>query len=643
MSKFVRRQESAMFVTWPLLTTSLDTENGVNLQNNDNEVEPILQKGKTRMRNPERWVRNQRKVNRNSVKQYINSAGNVIPEKKQRPRCQCKGNCYELFTESQIAVSRASGNIVPKQDMRGKHSNRPNKLAADVVATVREHIESFPPRESYYSRNESQKKYLPAELTYDLLKKKEQTKPRITYDFYYRYFVEHFNLSFGFPRTDTCSTCDMINVQIESAPNRKEKQCILQRKELHLRKAQAFYDDLKAKTQLAETDPTVETLCFDYQQNLPVSLLTTGDIFYAQQLWVFNQAFHSCSDKKAEMYMFDETIGKKGCIETVSFLKHYIEKHLRKSVTILHIFTDNCGGQNKNAVVLHFFMSLVRNDTLSKIVYYLPEPGHSFLPCDRDFAQIEKKKRRKKLLYLLKSVDTKLKKHDNNIEIPSERRTYSMLTPVPIEHDRRDTGSSLYIGEPSTSNFQEDISSKNDTSDLDRSDIEDSTYISTANPHGNLKRDAEEDREGEKHNVRSITENSRKLTRKRIRDPSMWKSNIQKKTEEYLTQNGKLKCGRNVRDIDCVIINAHPTFDISIKTVKTAISKLTQSGTTKADSRGKKSPPKKKSDEVKEITRDHIKSSPIISLHYCRSTSKRKYFPSELSETRLYSDYKAYC
>ncbi|KAF2903849.1 hypothetical protein ILUMI_02328 [Ignelater luminosus] len=245
-----------------------DTENGVNLQNNNNEVEPLLQKGKKRI----------------------------------------------------IAVSRASGNIVSKHDIRGKHSNRPNMLTADVVATVRKHIECFPPRESHYSRSESQ----------------------------------HFNLSFGFPRSDTCSTCDMINVQIEAASNGKEKQCILQKKELHLRKAQAFYDDLKVKIQLAETHPTVETLCFDYEQNLPVPLLTTCDIFYAQQLWVFNQVFHSCSGKKVVTYMFDETIGKKECIETVSFLKHYIEKYLRKSVTTLHIFTDNCEGQNKNAVVLHF-------------------------------------------------------------------------------------------------------------------------------------------------------------------------------------------------------------------------------------------------------------------------------------------------
>ncbi|CAH2015478.1 unnamed protein product [Acanthoscelides obtectus] len=50
---------------------------------------------------------------------------------------------------------------------------------------------------------------------------------------------------------------------------------------------------------MARTNETVETICFDYQQNLPVSVLTTGDIFYARQIWVYNQLFYSCSNNKS--------------------------------------------------------------------------------------------------------------------------------------------------------------------------------------------------------------------------------------------------------------------------------------------------------------------------------------------------------
>ncbi|KAF2879369.1 hypothetical protein ILUMI_26802 [Ignelater luminosus] len=232
--------------------------------------------------------------------------------------------------------------------------------------------------------------------------------------------------------------------------------------------------------------------------------------------------------------------------------------------------------------------------------------------------------------------------------------------------------SSLYIDEPSTSNFQEDISSKSDTS----------RRGSTVTPHGNLRKDAEEDREGEKHNIRGITENSKQLTRKRIRDPSTWKRNIQKKLrmqgKEYLTQNEKLKRGRNFRDIDLdailqttqnafsslstaspsdaanntgvlavdarssevealLLINSAAGRSFEVETLLSIIpdavrssevealllikaaadSKLTQSGTTEADKRGKKSSPQQKSEEVKEIIRDHINPLPVISSHYC--------------------------
>jgi len=52
-------------------------------------------------------------------------------------------------------------------------------------------------------------------------------------------------------------------------------------------------------------------------------------------------------------------------------------------VEIVFIFTDNCSAQNKNH-------ALVNN----AIVHRYPEPGHSFLPRDRAFGLIEKKRRK---------------------------------------------------------------------------------------------------------------------------------------------------------------------------------------------------------------------------------------------------------
>ncbi|CAH1111408.1 unnamed protein product [Psylliodes chrysocephalus] len=84
------------------------------------------------------------------------------------------------------------------------------------------------------------------------------------------------------------------------------------------------------------------------------------------------------------------------------------------------------------------------------------------------------------------------------------------------------------------------------------------------------------------------------------------------------------------------------TLDISDKKVKTPIKKLKDTGTIETDRRGRKPPPQKKSEDVKNIIRDHIRSMPVVSSHYCRKSSKRSYLATGLSEYRLYNDFKSY-
>ncbi|KAG8329234.1 hypothetical protein J6590_091212 [Homalodisca vitripennis] len=47
----------------------------------------------------------------------------------------------------------AAGKSAPEPDRRGKHMVRLNKTPAEVVGFVINHISSFPPEESHYSRH----------------------------------------------------------------------------------------------------------------------------------------------------------------------------------------------------------------------------------------------------------------------------------------------------------------------------------------------------------------------------------------------------------------------------------------------------------------------------------------------------------
>lgn len=100
--------------------------------------------------------------------------------------------------------------------------------------------------------------------------------------------------------------------------------------------------------------------------------------------------------------MYDELTAKKGCNEVASFLHHYLTNYLSETVTTLYLFSDNCFAQNKNQTLvqyLHTFLN-ISETRIRHILHQFPEPGHSFLPCDRCFGLIEKEKRKKEIIYL---------------------------------------------------------------------------------------------------------------------------------------------------------------------------------------------------------------------------------------------------
>ncbi len=69
---------------------------------------------------------------------------------------------------------------------------------------------------------------------------------------YHDIFVNEFNMHFGYPRTDSCSTCDGLTVQIESATE-LEKPQLEQTLEVHHKLAQEGYDAFKYNREMCQT------------------------------------------------------------------------------------------------------------------------------------------------------------------------------------------------------------------------------------------------------------------------------------------------------------------------------------------------------------------------------------------------------
>lgn len=121
--------------------------------------------------------------------------------------------------------------------------------------------------------------------------------------------------------------------------------------------------------------------------------LTHTQMYYSRQFTCINLGIHFEDEAKGFMYMWDERSGKRGCNEIGSCVYNFITTQLKTTKPKLILWSDNCGGQNKNQGILAMYITLVAKGYFDEIIHKFPQPGHTFLSCDRDFGCIEKAKK----------------------------------------------------------------------------------------------------------------------------------------------------------------------------------------------------------------------------------------------------------
>lgn len=115
-------------------------------------------------------------------------------------------------------------------------------------------------------------------------------------------------------------------------------------------------------------------------------------MYYSRQLACFNIGVHVGDTEDAYMCLWNESVSGRGGNEIVSSLLKVLSL-LPTNKRKLIIWTDNCIGQNKNKMMVTALVNLVAKGTFDEVNHKFLVSGHTFLPCDRDFAMIEKRKR----------------------------------------------------------------------------------------------------------------------------------------------------------------------------------------------------------------------------------------------------------
>lgn len=334
-------------------------------------------------------------------------------ERRQFSRCYKiadKTVCREMFVKTfgispcrvNTAIKKFHGRA-PLTDQRGVKQGGQNKISGDKVEEVISQINQIPKYISHYARTKTDAKFLPPDMTiskmYDMYCQECEQPVSITK--YKDIFYSKFNLRTKPLKKDTCNLCDSLNMQMENEKNEENKQKLTEKHKKHVDEgeyAQALRkEDFKKAKELIE----YECLTFDLQKTLPLPRIPTNIVFYKRQLWVYNAGVHSGSDNRGYCYVWPEGVAGRGAQEVGSCLMKHIQDKLSPEVKHLVLWSDSCGGQNRNIKLTLLLKHILHSSQhLEDITLKFLYSGHSFLPNDSDFSDIESALKHQQRLYL---------------------------------------------------------------------------------------------------------------------------------------------------------------------------------------------------------------------------------------------------
>lgn len=322
----------------------------------------------------------------------------TIPDGKGGFTKVCKKTFMDIFgikssKKIEVVVKKKKAGDTIFKDKRG--GLKTYKYTFHDRKIVREHINSFPRDESHYGRKKSNKEYLSSDLSLPMLYKAFLAKfpdSQIKIEFYRKVFRKDFNLSFRRPRADTCKTCDLLNIQSKS-PDAVEANKAKKLLEIHHVKSELAFDAMKRDAvDSALPSSTKVNVVMDLQKVFPLPKLTHSNMYYSRQLSCFNFGIHVSNSGDSVMCLWHEGQSGRGGNQMASCLLEAINSStIDTTKRNLTVWSDNCGGQLKNRMLVMLYMMLINWGIFDTIQHNYLLTGHSFSSADRDFAVIEKR------------------------------------------------------------------------------------------------------------------------------------------------------------------------------------------------------------------------------------------------------------
>ncbi|XP_071480067.1 uncharacterized protein [Diadema antillarum] len=286
-------------------------------------------------------------------------------------------------------LKKKAGLSFSKKDQRGKQSPK-NKTPEEALDEIRSHIKSFKVIDSHYCRSSSSRQYLPTELSiskmYNMYKE-SSTNPQSS-KIYRKVFNNEFNLGFFVPKKDECKSCTRYdNATLE------EREDLQEEHQQHLHNKQRARDEKERDKARAQACQSSASFTFDLQQVLSCPSALTSVLYYKRKLSSYNLTFYNQANSDVLCFLWSEVQGNRGSCEVGSCLIHLLQA-LPDTVTHVTLYSDCCGGQNRNKFVSAALMYVVRTSHIKVIDQKYLESGHTQMECDSVHSAIERTKRK---------------------------------------------------------------------------------------------------------------------------------------------------------------------------------------------------------------------------------------------------------
>ncbi|CAH1232326.1 unnamed protein product [Diabrotica balteata] len=358
--------------------------------------ETEVRKGRKKMKQEASWGKYVRKRCRASGEKYTSIKGKVMAAKTFfYIECNCRLKCSTGVPEN--VQREVHDRFYKLQDWNAQTSWLCGTVRTKAPKRPRKKIH---PESSHYGERTSKRQYFAPSLNiskmYELFKCKLiiEVKPVLKKSIYEKIFRTEFNIHFYIPKKDTCKFCDAFQISLNAESNKEKSEQVKIERDQHIALAQKASKLLKDyKNECVKPDSTGVLITFDLERTLPLPHINTGEVYYLRQMHMLNLGIHTYESggENVFMNMWYETKGARGSQKVISCLYHYFKNDILPHATKLVLFSDCCGGQNRNWNLLHFLMYMVNVLPNIQDIYvnYLVT-GHTYLPNDGDFSFISR-------------------------------------------------------------------------------------------------------------------------------------------------------------------------------------------------------------------------------------------------------------